>query len=197
MTSAQRGPAGREAFAFVGGRPSLDLVATLGRRHADPVERIPDAEALSRWFVEEGLLTDPPPVTDRDLDQARRLREAISDIVRSTLARTAAGADPVGVVNEFAARADLPPRLAVDTAGGVVTARPPGSPSQALATIARDAARLLGGPGAARIKECEHPDCSLVFLDETQSGRRRWCSMDRCGNLVKVKGYRERRGRKS
>ncbi|MDT7658136.1 MAG: hypothetical protein QOF38_2851, partial [Pseudonocardiales bacterium] len=56
---------------------------------------------------------------------------------------------------------------------------------------------LLGGARATRIKECAHPDCSLVFLDETQSGRRRWCSMDRCGNLVKIKGYRERRGRQS
>jgi predicted RNA-binding Zn ribbon-like protein len=182
---------------FVGGCPSLDLVATLGRRHADPVERIPDGEALSRWFIEEGLLADPPPVTDRDLDRARRLREAISEIVRSSLARTAAGEHSLGVVNEFAAQADLPPRLAMGTDGGVVTAPSAGSPSQALAAIARDAARLLGGPRAARIKECEHPGCSLVFLDETQSGRRRWCSMDRCGNLVKIKGYRERRGRQS
>jgi predicted RNA-binding Zn ribbon-like protein len=86
----------------------------------------------------------------------------------------------------------------VDADGVVVTApSAAGFPSQALATIARDAVRLLGGPRATRIKECEHPDCSLVFLDETQSGRRRWCSMARCGNLVKIKSYRERRGRHS
>jgi predicted RNA-binding Zn ribbon-like protein len=193
MTSAERGPGGPEAFVFVGGCPSLDLVATLGRRHAGPVERIPDGEALSRWFIEEGLLTDPPPMTDRDLYRARRLREAISAVVRSSMARTAAREDSLSVVNEFAAQADLPPRLAVGTAGRVVTAPSAGSPSQALATVARDAAVLLGGPRATRIKECAHPDCSLVFLDETQSGRRRWCSMDRCGNLVKIKGYRERR----
>jgi predicted RNA-binding Zn ribbon-like protein len=197
MTSAQRGPGGQEAFVFVGGCPSLDLVATLGRRHASPVERIPDADTLSRWFVEQGLLTDPPPATDRDLERARRLREAISAIVRSSMGGAAAGAEPLGVVNEFAALADLPPRLAAGTDGRVVTAPSAGSPSQALATIARDAARLLGGARATRIKECAHPECSLVFLDETQSGRRRWCSMDRCGNLVKIKGYRERRGRQS
>jgi predicted RNA-binding Zn ribbon-like protein len=32
-----------------------------------------------------------------------------------------------------------------------------------------------------------------VFLDETQGGRRRWCSMERCGNLVETAGYRARR----
>lgn len=63
----------------------------------------------------------------------------------------------------------------------------------ALATIARDAVLLLGGPAAGRIKECEHPDCSTLFVDETQASRRRWCSMERCGNQVKVAGYRRRR----
>jgi predicted RNA-binding Zn ribbon-like protein len=67
------------------------------------------------------------------------------------------------------------------------------TPELRRAGIARDAIRLLGGPQASRIKECQHPDCSLVFLDETQSARRRWCSMERCGNLVKTAGYRARR----
>ncbi|MFF1909458.1 CGNR zinc finger domain-containing protein [Kitasatospora sp. NPDC058218] len=36
------------------------------------------------------------------------------------------------------------------------------------------------------------PDCSLLFLDDSQARRRRWCSMDRCGNLAKIAGYRAR-----
>jgi len=184
---------GDGAFVFVGGRPSLDFVATLGKRHASPVERLPDGDALARWLVLEGLVPAPPPVTDRELARARELREAIDGLVRSTIAGTAPGARELRVVNTVAARPDLPPLLAVDTDGRTVASGGAGTPAQALSSIARDAARLLGGPLAARIKECEHPDCSLVFLDETQSGRRRWCSMDRCGNLVKIAGYRARR----
>lgn len=62
----------------------------------------------------------------------------------------------------------------------------------ALATVARDAVLLAGGPLLARVKKCENPDCSLLFLDDSQARRRRWCSMDRCGNLAKVAGYRSR-----
>jgi predicted RNA-binding Zn ribbon-like protein len=62
----------------------------------------------------------------------------------------------------------------------------------ALATLARDVVDLLNGSRTPRIKECEHPDCSLLFFDDSQSGRRRWCSMERCGNLVKIAGYRQR-----
>ena len=52
------------AFMLLAGRPSLDLVATLGRRHATPVERVPDAAALARWFLAAGLFTTAPPVSE-------------------------------------------------------------------------------------------------------------------------------------
>lgn len=177
-------------FVILGGRPCLDLVATLGKRHDPvPVERIPDPAALGRWLAAAGLLADPPPVDAGHLDRARRLREAIHTLIR------VAPADPAAVatVNAEARRPDEPPQLAVDPAGRAAAAPAGGDASTVLAGIARDAVRLLGSPAAARIKECEHPRCSLLFLDETQSGRRRWCSMNRCGNLVKVAGYRRRR----
>ena len=181
------------AFVFVGGRPSLDLVATFGRRHAGGLERIPDPGALARWFVAAGLLAVAPPVTGSELRRARLLREAIAVLVRATIAGQPADDEAVRILNARAMVADLSPRL-VTTPDGQLAVRPvDGSAAAALAGIARDAVRLLGGPQASRIKECQHPDCSLVFLDETQSARRRWCSMERCGNLVKTAGYRARR----
>jgi predicted RNA-binding Zn ribbon-like protein len=180
-----------EEFVLVGGRPCLDLVATLGKRRTDPIERIPDPGTLGRWFVASGLLSAAPAVDGHDLVRARRLREAIHVLVRGA----PADAEAVAILNAEAGRVDLAPQLAVDADGHLAAARSEGSAEAALTTVARDAVRLLGSPAAARVKECEHPDCSLVFLDDTQSGRRRWCSMDRCGNLVKVAAYRSRRSR--
>jgi predicted RNA-binding Zn ribbon-like protein len=56
----------------------------------------------------------------------------------------------------------------------------------ALATLARDAVGLLIGPRTSRIKECEHPEGSLLFVDDSQAGRRCWCSMDAVGPGVCV-----------
>lgn len=67
-----------------------------------------------------------------------------------------------------------------------------GGAGAALATVARDAVTLVGSPLVGRVKECQNPECSLLFLDDSQARRRRWCSMDRCGNLAKVAGYRSR-----
>ncbi|WP_405865437.1 CGNR zinc finger domain-containing protein [Streptomyces sp. NBC_00005] len=177
------------AFPFIGGRPCLDFVATLGRRHSTaPLERLPDPAALARWFTEAELTADGEPVrvTARDLAAARVLREALYGVVRATMAGQEPEAADVEQINGAAARPDLAPQL------GPVhwTARQ--AARAALATVARDAVLLVRSPLLGRVKECENPDCSLLFLDDSQARRRRWCSMERCGNLAKVAGYRSR-----
>ena len=200
-------------FPFIGGRPCLDFVATLGKRHGTPVERLPDTAALARWITEAGLTAGPeaPTAATADLAHARELREALYRLVRGGM--DGRRPDPADVVrvNEAAARPDLIPQLAVSEDEGegdldsdagplpapVWQARHP-APA-ALATVARDAVLLVSGPLLARVKECENPACSLLFLDDSQARRRRWCSMERCGNLAKIAGYRSRtrRGAKS
>ncbi|WP_328549545.1 CGNR zinc finger domain-containing protein [Streptomyces sp. NBC_00366] len=176
------------AFPFIGGRPCLNFVATLGRRHGTPLERLPDPATLARWFAEAELAADdePVPVTARDLAYARVLREALYRVVRTSMAGQEQDPADVRLVNEAAARPDLAPQL------GPVrwTAHRPAR--AALATVARDTVLLVSGPQLDRVKECESPPCSLLFLDDSQARRRRWCSMDRCGNLAKVSGYRSR-----
>ncbi|MER6423171.1 ABATE domain-containing protein [Streptomyces sp. NPDC001137] len=177
------------AFPFIGGRPCLNFVATLGRRHAHvPLERLPDAAALARWFTEAELTADGEPVrvTARELAGARVLREALHRLVRTSMAGQEPEPADVELINEAAARPDLAPQLGPAR----WTARQPAR--AALATVARDAVLLVRSPLLERVKECENPDCSLLFLDDSQARRRRWCSMDRCGNLAKVAGYRSR-----
>jgi predicted RNA-binding Zn ribbon-like protein len=187
------------AFPLFGGRPCLNLVATLGKRHTEHVERLPDPDALARWLLDAGLPTrvaaEPP--SDAQLDTARQLREVVNRLVRATMAGEQLNSDDVDLVNRVAAGPDLAPQLRVNNAiqpeirGSVWIATD--LCDAALSSLARDAIALLTSQYSARIKECERPECSLLFLDDSQSGNRRWCSMERCGNLAKVSGYRARR----
>jgi predicted RNA-binding Zn ribbon-like protein len=59
-----------------------------------------------------------------------------------------------------------------------------------LSTLARDAIDLFTGPLSGRIRVCAADDRGLLFVDASRPGRCRWCSMDRCGNLSKVRRYR-------
>ncbi len=58
-----------------------------------------------------------------------------------------------------------------------------------LAEIVASFVELLNAPG--RIKICANPDCQWLFYDESRGGTRRWCD-DSCGNLMKVRRFRER-----
>lgn len=64
----------------------------------------------------------------------------------------------------------------------------------ALSVLARDAIDLFGGPLARRVRVCAAEDCGLLFVDASRPGRRRWCSMQRCGNLAKVRKHRAAAG---
>ncbi|MFJ2647627.1 CGNR zinc finger domain-containing protein [Streptomyces sp. NPDC087420] len=200
------------AFVFVGGRPCLDFVATLGRRGSLDLERLPDPESLARWFSESGLTPPHTPtasgttartamrVTDADLERARGLRESAYRLIRAAPEdRTPAPAD-VTRVNGFAAAPDLVPQLTWTPSGGPAAATGwtgEDAVGAALSTVARDTVTLLGSPLLARVKQCENPVCALLFLDDSQARRRRWCSMERCGNLAKVAGYRSRSARRA
>jgi predicted RNA-binding Zn ribbon-like protein len=182
---------GELRFRFDTGRPSLDLVITVGERWRRSFERLRSREDLARWLVESRLAAEPPRVTTADLEHARELREATFRVARAAMDGAPAPDADVQLINAWASRPDLPPRF--ERIGGGVERTGPSTVKAALATLARDAADLFGGPAAARVRECSAPDCSSLFLDTSRAGRRRWCSMAACGNRQKVAAYRRRR----
>jgi len=178
-------------FHFLGGRPSLDFVATQGERWRRNFERLREPADLGRWAVEAGLLTEPPPVAPAELAAAQELREAIYRTAKLAGDGEPAAAD-VELINGWAARPPLAPRLA--PAGDHAVLQSGTDPAAALlSTLARDAIDLVTGPYAHRVRECGSDTCALLFVDTSRPGRRRWCSMEACGNRAKTKDYRQRK----
>ncbi|MCW3476219.1 CGNR zinc finger domain-containing protein [Limobrevibacterium gyesilva] len=64
-----------------------------------------------------------------------------------------------------------------------------------LSPVLWSAADLLAGPRRARVRQCANPQCGWLFLDDSKSANRRWCSMASCGNRAKAhRHYLKRRG---
>ncbi len=150
---------------------------------------------LAAWLARSRLRLDPAQVTVSadELATARRLRDALWRFARARAVGQPAPAADLATVNELAAPAPLVPRLTAGPAGIAHSWVLPATGTQALATIARDAVDLFSGPYADRIRECGSDNCYLVFADTSRPGRRRWCSMERCGNRQKVRAIRARR----
>ena len=43
-----------------------------------------------------------------------------------------------------------------------------------------------------RLKQCPGEDCGWLFLDTSRNGSRQWCDMRDCGNIAKVRRFRQR-----
>ena len=58
--------------------------------------------------------------------------------------------------------------------------------------VIRAAAELMTSPRLARVHECDGERCGWLFVDTSKGGRRRWCSMEDCGNRAKAKRHYQR-----
>jgi predicted RNA-binding Zn ribbon-like protein len=145
---------------------------------------------LSEWLAAGPLGVGSLPASPRDLALARELREALWHLFQAAAGDERLGATWLGALNATAARPGLQARLLAP--GRRVWHR--ATTACALATIAASAVELLGGDDADRVRRCAGERCWLLYLDTSPAGRRRWCSMERCGNRAKVRSHRARRG---
>ncbi len=181
-------------FSFHRGALSLDLAGTVGARASpEPEERLPDRTALAEWLAEAGLLEGASP-TAAELSRAHELREAIF----ATAAAVLDGAGPrrgdLAVLNEAAlglrrGAPQLTPALATRWEADAPVA-------YALARVAADAIEVLSRH-ADRLARCELPGCGAILLSRSRGERRRWCSMETCGNRAKVAAFRARERKRS
>jgi predicted RNA-binding Zn ribbon-like protein len=180
-------------FSFHRGSLALDLVGTVGGRASEvPEERLPDPPALATWLAEAGLVDGTAP-GGGDLAEACVLREALHRAMAAVLDGAPVRRADLAAVNR-AARAlrDGAPQLTASLAQRWETDHPV---AFALARVAADGIDLLAHR-ADRLARCELPGCGALLLSRSRGERRRWCSMETCGNRAKVAAFRARqRGR--
>ena len=179
---------------FCTGRSCLDLVHTGGEGALARWEIVNDPDDLGHLLgVVLGL--PPLPANEADLAAMRPLRAALTRIAydlaegsRPPIPVDPPRPDDIATVNAAAAVPPLVPALRPD--GGTTFVAP--TATAALSTLARDAVDLFGGPLARRIRVCAAENCGLLLVDTSRPGRRRWCSMELCGNRAKIRTHRSR-----
>ena len=155
---------------------------------------------LGAWLQSVSAADRPPPVTRRQLTDARQLRDALRRIAAFVTADTrAAAASPVADVD-----------VAIETVNRAATATPPAprltrdrellrttaaanAPTVAttLAAVAIAAIDLFAGDAPTALRACHAPGCVLYFVKDHP--RREWCS-NTCGNRARAaRHYRKHR----
>jgi predicted RNA-binding Zn ribbon-like protein len=193
---------GDDGFLFLGNNPALDFLNTRPVPDDAPVELLPDFAAMLRWFRAAGLLSAGQAAglqqefaqsaqAERTVKAVRELREKLrQDVLHWETGRPIRTAT-VDELNRL--MADHPMLTGLKRTGTALAIeqyfearRPP----DLFAPLAHHAAALFANVDWRKVRKCAH--CVLQFHDTSKKGTRRWCSMQMCGNRLKVAAYAAR-----
>ncbi len=203
---------------LVGGRLCLDFVNTVGGWNPDRAEgkydplaavvrddKLNDYYDLLAWSLHTGLL-DQNEAQALARGARRREREAAETLKRAIALREAIYRICAAIIHEaepLESDIDLLNRELNVAHGRLRLASGEenfvwewtGAKSaldQMLWRVADSAAEMLTIDDLTRLRECPGEGCGWLFLDASKSSRRQWCDMKTCGNLAKVRRFRQR-----
>lgn len=203
MVLARQAAPQRREYQLVAGDAALDLVNTLDWRFRESgaLELLTSYDDLLQ-FTEQGNLlpgrqgrelrrTVSPYAANHALEEAKGLREALSDLLYSGLDGKSSSAASLKTLERFFRQAREQTRLIRDGArlkwdwAGAET-----KPEFPVWLLTRAASRLLLSENVRSVRACDNPECRWLFLDTSKNHTRRWCDMKLCGNRMKARRYK-------
>lgn len=178
----------RDGMPFLGGRLWIDLVNSRTPALGDLVAT---ADGWRRWSAAAGAPLAGMPA---NLDELHALRGALASILDALAGAAELPQEAVAAVDRHLET--MAARDRVGSAGAAISVwREPVRPPSAAGLVAADFADFAAAFEPARLRHCEGEGCSLAFYDTSRNGKRRWCSMEICGNRHKVRSHRAAQGR--
>ena len=167
---------------LVGGRLCLDFLNTAdwGPNGSVVHEKLVQDSDVAAWCDAAGL-TDVDPKVD-SLPELLAFRAALRDAFLAVLAGDVAD---VGALNSTLA--SLPDVAVRGSRHGAAVLSLYTSLRQAIAVSA--VAILCQPSEGRRVKMCPGDRCGWLFVDESRTGTRQWCSMETCGNRAKARRH--------
>jgi len=192
-----------DGFLFVANRLILDLLNTRPVLADGPTELLPDVRALERWLIASGMMS-----SSKDKATLRSWRNSVEaevflkqliafrEKLRDAVLRLESGSSPTDafVSDMNSLLLQYPRHTSLRKRDGKLareTLFEFHNPVDLWAPIVDAAADLLTQTEPSRIRKCE--SCVVHFFDTSKKGSRRWCSMNICGNKLKVASYQRRK----
>ena len=122
-----------------------------------------------------------------DYREALRLRSALTSVLTGSASRA-----DVALVDRHRRRSALHHELVSRHARWSVRWAGRSDLKLVISRIADAFVELATSGRINRVRQCDGPRCGWVFVDTSRGGRRRWCSMQDCGNRDKVRRFRDR-----
>lgn len=200
-----------QSFELDTGVLCLDFANSWEDRGRPETDKLRSLDDLLAFAMQSGIATPAliarvddfrarhPDEARRALDECLAVRERIYRIVSAQAAGHSPTSEDLSSINLALAAAYAGQKL--ESKGRKYRWEWP-SPEDGLAPILHPILRSLGellvSGDSARLRECDGPTCTWLFIDSSRNGSRRWCSMKTCGNRAKAhRHYRRQKSHRS
>lgn len=191
-----------QAHDLIAGDPALDFVNTVTGRDQTPRDWLDSYARLLEWATLTALLPakvlhalkaqaqSEPAAAAKALTRSKVLREALFEVIRGTIVGSAPPKATLALVSERWIAGINAHELRFTDGRVVTTLRNDAVDLDLVAAMIayRMVEHVLPIP-KERLRICDGPNCSWLFIDSSKAGRRRWCDMAVCGNDAKSRRF--------
>ncbi|MFZ0452430.1 MAG: CGNR zinc finger domain-containing protein [Ignavibacteriaceae bacterium] len=202
-----------KSWKFIGGMLCLDFVNSVGGRMVKEGRHLPENvvirdklenfKDLVSWEKEIGIITEAEKKylinlsekkeAERTFKKAIELRESLFKIIYNVINNKDPEDELIELLNqEYFSANDNRKLIYKDHKIEWQFSKDPLKPDYLIWLVAESAVRLLSSDLISRVKICAGDDCGWLFIDTSKNKSRQWCDMKDCGNLAKVRRFRER-----
>jgi predicted RNA-binding Zn ribbon-like protein len=190
---------------IIGGDPALDFVNTVTGRDQSPRDWLDSYMRLLEWAAFVHLLPErilrtlakkgrvEPRAAAAALARAKVFRETLFALITGIISGSVPPKAMLALLREHWIAGINAHELRFDDGRVVAELRSDAADFDLIASMIayRMVEHVLQLP-KDRLRICQGPNCSWVFIDSSKAGRRRWCDMAVCGNAAKFRRFQKR-----
>jgi predicted RNA-binding Zn ribbon-like protein len=183
----------KSKFLWVANNTGIDFINTQIIADGVPADLLKDSGDVIQWMSEAGIPTLAPPPRNL-LEEASSYRAQLRQGVEKLTSGSRIAPALLDSTNAYLSRRVAWQRLEQDKSGyHLTTVFQPERAADYMFAIAQAFAMLLSEGDLSRLRKCVNPDCTLYYYDTSKGGQRSWCSLDLCGNKLRMAASRARR----
>ncbi len=184
-----------ERFLWLANWPALDFVNTEIMQFGKRIDLFRTGKDVTDWLRAAGLSSASLPATFEEglLKDARDYRKCLRGAFEKLGSSGQIPAHAISATNRLLDGSRFRLRLQHD--GGEFWLEKRWnftSAADQLIPVALSFAELLSTGDLSRVRGCNNPECILFFYDTSKSATRAWCSLDNCGNKLRMAAFRQR-----
>jgi predicted RNA-binding Zn ribbon-like protein len=192
----------RDSNSLIGGSPWVNLANTKYISKDQDVDILDDRKLTISWLLEDGLVNEndikslESLLEQQLLDKLLELRSICKSLLIGLEKNNQVLKEPLNQLKEFGQGISLELIIEI-TDNPTITYIGDTLCEDIYYRIIRSIIDTFNKVSIDRIRACDHEDCILYFIDTSKAGKRRWCSMDTCGNRKKALDFYARNRQKS